>query len=728
MNKKKNLPDFNIGFDKIFSYSGTPLILIDSKANVLLMNKEAGKLFGKPPSDFVGEPVSRVFPELTPSFFKSLNKGFKKDTLSIVKSKDRIKIKITALPLIKGKKSYFLIFVNDHSKQEENKRLNNSVKSSELSDSFRLKALFDNVDVMLWSIRKDSDGKIYYEHVNDAFANVTNRTAKDYNGKLLKTLGSKKDFETIKHTLGLAKEKGVHTYERDLLHRGVKKWFVIRIIYVGGENNTEYYIGSGVDVTLVKKSEELALLSEKKYRDLAHTIPVALARFNFKSQEFEFFNAEFTKQSGYTLEEFNSFPKDVKYNIIHPDDRERIMDSIDEWSNNGFNGVLHNQYRAYNKSREILWLDAFFYSEFLADGSVESINQVYLDITETKQNEELLRLNEKMYRDLSQYAPLGIAHTDVSTGRYSFVNDEFTRQCGYTLDEFNVLSDKQIDEMVYSEDREKHNKAISEWVLNGHQGVLHSEYRAYNRYNKLVWLDAYFYAEFDKEKKLKSINQIYIDVTERKKAEEELKRSLLEKEILLKEVYHRVKNNLQVINSLLQIQSLALNDPVAIEMFKETQRRIRIMSMIHEKLYKSKDLTNIDFSSYIFNLVDYIKQSYSFITENIETEIKTMEVDLGLNKAIPCGLIINELVSNSYKYAFEPKQKGKISVELNSDKGEYFTLIVKDNGKGFPKNIDFMNTESLGMVIVNSFVDQLNGIIELDRSEGTKFTIKFPSN
>jgi two-component sensor histidine kinase len=216
------------------------------------------------------------------------------------------------------------------------------------------------------------------------------------------------------------------------------------------------------------------------------------------------------------------------------------------------------------------------------------------------------------------------------------------------------------------------------------------------------------------------------DMTQMKKAEDELKQSLLEKEILLKEVYHRVKNNLQVINSLLQIQSLSLKDTDAVRMFRETQRRIRIMSMIHEKLYKSKDLTKIDFSSYMFNLVDYIQQSYSIESSNIDFDINTHNIELGLNKAIPCGLIINELVSNSYKYAFEPGQKGKVYIELNLGDDDHYTLIVQDNGKGFPESIDFKNTETLGMVIVNSFADQLKGTIELDRNCGTKFIIKFP--
>jgi two-component sensor histidine kinase len=279
--------------------------------------------------------------------------------------------------------------------------------------------------------------------------------------------------------------------------------------------------------------------------------------------------------------------------------------------------------------------------------------------------------------------------------------------------------------MVHPEDREKHQENINNWVKSGFEGVLHTEYRAINKNKEIVWLEALFYCEFDENKKPVSINQIYYDISQVKKAELDLRHSLLEKEILLKEVYHRVKNNLQVINSLLQIQSGSITDPAAKEMFKESQRRIRIMSMIHEKLYKSKDLTKIDFSAYVYGLVDYLKDSYPLNSYNVELTVKTKDVSLGLNKAISCGLIINELVSNSYKYAFEPNKKGKINVELFKKNDEFYILSVEDNGKGFPDEIDFQNTESLGMVIVNSFVDQLEGSIELKRSKGTKFIITF---
>ena len=151
------------------------------------------------------------------------------------------------------------------------------------------------------------------------------------------------------------------------------------------------------------------------------------------------------------------------------------------------------------------------------------------------------------------------------------------------------------------------------------------------------------------------------------------------------------------------------------------------MYMIHEKLYTSKDLAKIDFSNYIYNLVDYLKDCYPLVSDTVEISVNTQNVSLGLNKAISCGMIINELVSNAYKYAFNPGQKGFIKISLNLDTNDLYRLVIEDNGNGFPNDIDFKKTESLGMVIVNSFTGQLDGTIDLIRTKGTKFVIKFPS-
>ena len=215
---------------------------------------------------------------------------------------------------------------------------------------------------------------------------------------------------------------------------------------------------------------------------------------------------------------------------------------------------------------------------------------------------------------------------------------------------------------------------------------------------------------------------------ERKQAENEIKASLKEKNLLLKEIHHRVKNNLQVISSLLGLQAKHIKDKQALKMFEASKNRVRSMGLIHEELYRSKDFTNIDFASYIKNLTDQLVKTYIIDSGKIELDVKVEDVSLGIDQAIPIGLVINELVSNALKYAFPPsfKGKGKIELTLCSMEAGEIELIVKDNGVGIPKEPDIRKTESLGMQLVYIMAeDQLDGKVTLDRRRGTKFTIRF---
>jgi PAS domain S-box-containing protein len=217
-----------------------------------------------------------------------------------------------------------------------------------------------------------------------------------------------------------------------------------------------------------------------------------------------------------------------------------------------------------------------------------------------------------------------------------------------------------------------------------------------------------------------------MDITDRKKSTEKIKAALREKEILLKELHHRVKNNMQVISGLIELQSQQLENENAREIFNETRDRVSSMALIHENLYKASDLGNINFAEYIKTLTNHLFYSYNVDFSVVQLKTDVRDVFLDVQVGIPCGLIVNELVSNSLKHAFPEGRRGEVIVSLvPGDEGQYM-LIVKDNGKGFPKNLDFRNTKSLGMQLVTMLVEQLEGTIELRRDEGTEFIISFP--
>jgi two-component system response regulator len=215
------------------------------------------------------------------------------------------------------------------------------------------------------------------------------------------------------------------------------------------------------------------------------------------------------------------------------------------------------------------------------------------------------------------------------------------------------------------------------------------------------------------------------DITERKEAEEKIRESLKEKEILLKEIHHRVKNNLQIIYSLLNLQSGYVKDPLSLDMFRECRNRVKSMAIIHEVLYQSKDLAKVNFADYIKSLVSNLVRSYGAGSSGIDIKIDVGEVRLDIDTAIPCGLIINELVSNALKYAFPNGRRGQIIIDFHDTDTHRYVLMVKDDGVGLPEGLNFHNTETLGLQLVSTLTDQLRGNLELNRNDGTEFKITF---
>ena len=215
------------------------------------------------------------------------------------------------------------------------------------------------------------------------------------------------------------------------------------------------------------------------------------------------------------------------------------------------------------------------------------------------------------------------------------------------------------------------------------------------------------------------------DITQHKASEKRILGALKEKEVLLKEIHHRVKNNLQIVSSLLSLQANHMQDQRAREMLKETQRRVKSMSIIHEKLYRSSDLAQIDFADSIRELANDLFRSYHISADRITLELTLADAVLSVETALPCGLILNELISNCLKHAFPAGRAGEIRIELRSPADGMFVLTVSDTGIGLPQGLDFRTTTSLGLQLVVTLTEQVRGTIELDRHEGTTFRLLF---
>jgi two-component sensor histidine kinase len=218
-----------------------------------------------------------------------------------------------------------------------------------------------------------------------------------------------------------------------------------------------------------------------------------------------------------------------------------------------------------------------------------------------------------------------------------------------------------------------------------------------------------------------------VEVVERQQAEERLRRSLDEKEVLLKEIHHRVKNNLQIVSSLIDLQAGQAPDPTIQQMFRDSRDRIRSMALLHEKLYQSSDLTHIDLPDYIKILSGELFHSYGAMPDLISLEVQVDKISLGINEAIACGLIINELVSNALKHAFPEDRSGKICISLRASGADKLCLTISDDGVGLPEDLDLSRTQSLGLKLVASLANQLRGKLEFSTTTGADFSVTFPA-
>ena len=217
-----------------------------------------------------------------------------------------------------------------------------------------------------------------------------------------------------------------------------------------------------------------------------------------------------------------------------------------------------------------------------------------------------------------------------------------------------------------------------------------------------------------------------VDISDRKHKEERIHAALKEKDVLLGEIHHRVKNNLQIVHSLLGLQSISITDEVVVGMLRESQNRIRSMALIHQTLYESKDFAKVDFRSFLESLVPTLISSYGVGSERIALEIQSIEVVLPINTAIPCGLIVNEIIANSLKHAFPEDRRGKIMIALATTDGGMVRLAVGDNGVGIPDSKNLEETTTLGLQLVTMLVDQLGGTLSIRRRDPTQFDIRFP--
>lgn len=476
------------------------------------------------------------------------------------------------------------------------------------------------------------------------------------------------------------------------------------------DGGTLYYEGTVEDITDKIKVEEELKKKDLIYKSLVDNPGVGIATTDIRGR-FTMVNERLCKMYGYTEEELLGTPF---ADYLHPEDKKHFLKIFVNARKQPENKP-QIEFRGVRKDGRIV--HCFSCPTLtLFDGEIIRFNVIIVDITDMKLTEMALRASEERYRTFTEEAQIGVYIYD--NGRLLFVNPAMERITGYSKAELLALDTGRME----MPDEQKTDDIREEIRQQEDENIHHYKMHLMRKDGEVAILEFQTHPIVFEERNVTF--GTCIDITETRRNEERLKEVIAEKEVLLREIHHRVTNNLQIISSLLYLSSENLTESEAIAAFRESQNRIRIMAHIHEMLYQSQDTGSIFLPAYLADIVSSIFSSYSTNLGDLDYELDIDDVNLGIDTAIPLGLCVNELVANSIEHAF-PDGKGRVSVSLKNVENDRFSLRIADSGVGFAEGTDIGKTKSLGLQLVKMMVEQLQGELELHRKNPTAFTITF---
>jgi len=610
------------------------------------------------------------------------------------------------------------------------RRVENEVRESEAF----LRDIMENVSDAIFV--KDREARMilanpaYYKLMGKSHEEFFNESITDFHPPEI----AKKLAEDDKRVMETG--KGTTSEERIFTSHGWRILQTVKAPYYDGQGNIRGLIGVAQDITDRRQTEEAlkkvhesleekvkertseleeaykALMeSERSLAEAQRMAHLGNWDWNLLTDEL-YWSDETCRIFGISSKEFGSTYNSF-YSYVHPDDQENVDNAVKE----ALNGKPHNiDYRiisADGEDRVVHSHGEVIFNE--RNIPVRMIGTVQ-DITERKKAEEKIRNLANIVEssdDAIITESLDYIITSWNKGAeqvYGYSAEEILGKPIYILAPPHLEGETR--ELV---ERVKQGKRIQQY-----------ETLRLRKDGRIINVSITLSPVFDIYGKLTAVSLIYRDITKRKKAEEALEKI---QETHIKEIHHRIKNNLQIISSLLSLEADKFSDERMLESFRESQNRVFSMALIHEELYKGKELDTLDFASYLQKLTADLFGSYN-LSDNICLKLDLEQIHLDMDIAIPLGIIVNELVSNSLKHAFPAGRAGEICINLCRTpfmgKNDFrYVLTVADNGKGIPEEIDFTNTDSLGFQLVNLLVEQMEGRIELKRDHGTKFIIWF---
>jgi PAS domain S-box-containing protein len=492
-----------------------------------------------------------------------------------------------------------------------------------------------------------------------------------------------------------------------------------------------FRVGTGLgmiiqDITLQKDIERALNKSKQRYHAIVDDQTELICRFT-PNMKLTFVNSAYCEYFKKTREQLigRSFME-----LIHKEDRAYVAAKIAELNKDNTTGLLEERIiLPHGNIKWQQWVNRVLLDE---KNNIIEYQSVGRDITEYKMAQKRLIESEDKYRHLVEQSLQGIIV--IQDFKIVFANQAFADISGYRIDELRSMKPNDVKNLVYPDDQELVWSRFQD-RLAGKQIQARYEYRGVRKDGSVIWIEMHA-ARIDFQGR-PAIQGTINDITERYEAIKQLRLSLQEKEALLREIHHRVKNNLQIVSSILNLQTKNIKDDEYKRLIRDSQNRIKSMVLVHEKLYQTKDMTSIKPREYLETILTHLFHVYNVMPDSIILDLAIKDFPMDIDIAIPCGLIVNELISNALKYAFPglnentayeqetaKKQRPKIFIKLSRNKKGVIELIVSDNGKGFPEHIDFQKTETLGLQLVGALVKQLNGDIKMGKKDGTKFIIR----
>ncbi|HMK53903.1 MAG TPA: PAS domain S-box protein [Methanobacteriaceae archaeon] len=596
-----------------------------------------------------------------------------------------------------------------------------------LATQNRLRVALDLAKIGSWEYDVKSDIFTFDDQFYSLYGTTAEKeggqqmSSKDYAAKFIPPEEAPLVAEEIERVLTTDDPNYNNQIEHTIIRTdGEKRIIVVRSSILKDENGkTVKSFGANQDITELKKAEKALRESEEKYRTIFENIQDIFYQTDITGKIIEI-SPSVKRYSKFRREDLIGKPVDMIYN--NPEDRKKFLKTIHEKGE-----VFDYEIRLKDKDGRLVYASANAHFLFDSHNRPVGVEGSIRDINERKKAEEDLRLSQIRLANAMDLAHLANWELDISTNRFIF-NEKFYSMLGTTLDNegsYSMPIEDYIIKYVHPDDTQFIAAGMKR-SLDVHESTFGTEFehRIIRRDGETRYVAIHIRIIPATESQSAYIYGTVQDITERKIAEEKLKESLKEKEMLLKEIHHRVKNNLMVISSLLNLQSQYIKDKEALDIFKESQNRARSMALIHERLYRSTDLKRINFGDYIRTLANDLFHTYLQDHDRVKLNMNVENVMVDINTTVPLGLTVNELITNSMKHAFIDGSKGKINIDFHKE-GDEFILIVSDTGVGFPADLDFRNTKSLGLQLVNSLVGQIDGEIELDRSQGTEFKITF---